>query len=93
MTEADDGRSLTLHKDDRLDVRLAGLSAFTWTEPASSDPDVLLRQTGASGRNARANFLAVSHGKATVSAVDNPNCYPLCLIASRAFSVDVSVTG
>jgi hypothetical protein len=92
VTQADSGRSLTLHKGDRLGVKLSGPAAFTWTEPVSSDPAVLRRRTGSSGADASATFLAVSLGKVTVTATDNPNCYPRCLIASRAFEVGVSIT-
>lgn len=93
VTQADNGRSYSLHKGDRLRLKLAGQPGFTWTEPASSDPGVLRRTEGSSGRNAGADFLAVSTGTAMVTASDNPNCYPLCQIAVRPFQVDVSVTG
>ncbi|HXQ59770.1 MAG TPA: hypothetical protein VN799_06715 [Acidimicrobiales bacterium] len=93
VTQADNGQSVTLHKGDRLDVRLSGPSGFTWTEPVSSDPGVLRRKAGSSGKTASASFLAVSAGTVTVTAIDNPNCYPLCEIASRPFGIDVSVTG
>ncbi|HEY7946922.1 MAG TPA: hypothetical protein VID75_04555 [Acidimicrobiales bacterium] len=93
VTEADNGRSITLHRGDRLDVTLAGRGGFTWTEPVSSNQAVLRRKAGSPGPTASATFLALSTGKAIVSAEDNPNCYPLCKIASRPFDVDVSVTG
>jgi hypothetical protein len=91
VTLADSGRRLTLQQGDRLNVRLAGPSAYTWTEPTSSAPAVLERRGGSSGSQASAVFLAVGAGKATVSATDNPNCYPRCLAPSRLFEVSVSV--
>jgi hypothetical protein len=32
-------------------------------------------------------------GKASVVAVDNPNCYPQCLVPSRLLQVGVTVSG
>jgi hypothetical protein len=93
VTDADNGRHITLHKADLLEVKLSGLSAFTWTEPASSDRAVLRRQAGSSGRAAGARFLALSTGTATVTATDVPNCYPHCAVPVRSFAVDVSVAG
>ena len=91
-TEADTGRDYTLHPGDVLDVRLSGPASYTWTEPASSAPDVLLSVSGSSGVQAAARLVAVGAGTATVTATDNPDCYPKCLAASRLFEVRVSVT-
>lgn len=93
VTQADNGQSVALHKTDRLVVRLSGPSAFSWTEPVSSDAGVLRRKGGSAGKTATATFLAISAGHATVTAIDNPNCYPLCEIASRPFEIGVSVIG
>ena len=92
VTEADSGRDYALHPGDVLDVRLSGPASYTWTEPASSAPDVLMSVSGSSGVQAAARLVAVGPGSATVRATDNPNCYPKCLAASRLFEVRVSVT-
>ena len=93
VTEADSGRSYTLHRGDQLDVELSGPSSYTWTKPTSSDQGALDPMATSSGSTARASFVAVGPGKATVTATDNPNCYPECLAPSRLFEVSVSVTG
>ena len=93
VTQADSGRSYTLHKNDHLVVRLSGPSFYTWTEPASSDQSVLQRTKGSSGSSATGTFVARAKGKAQVTAIDNPNCYPQCLAPSRLFEVNVSVVG
>lgn len=79
-------------KGDRLKVRLSGSSAYTWTEPATSDKAVLRRTGGSSGPTASATFLATAEGKVDITAIDNPNCYPQCLAPSRLFRVTVSVS-
>ncbi len=91
VTQADSGRSYALHRGDRLVVQLLGPSAYTWTEPASSDQAVLQRTAGSSASAATATFVAKAKGKAEVTATDNPNCYPRCLAPSRLFVVRVSV--
>jgi hypothetical protein len=93
VTEADSGRSYTMHRGDQLDVGLSGPSSYTWTKPTSSDQGALEPMPTSSGSTARASFVAVGPGKATVTATDNPNCYPECLAPSRLFEVSVSVTG
>jgi hypothetical protein len=91
VTWADHGRSYSVHKGDRLDVELSGaLSGFTWTEPNSSNSPVVRRTSGSSGQ---AEFVAIGPGKATLTAVGNPKCYPQCMIASFSFEVKVRVTG
>ena len=40
-----------------------------------------------------AQFVARADGDAEVTAVDNPNCYPLCLAPTFLFEVKVSVVG
>ncbi len=92
VTEADSGHGVTLHKGDGLDVVLAGPASYTWTEPVTSDQTVMNRVGAASGATASADFLAVGSGTATVTATDNPNCYPQCAAPSRAFQLTVSVT-
>ena len=93
MTEADSGKSYVLHRGDRMVVNLTGPAIYTWTEPASSNGVVLARTSGSSGATAGAVFAAAADGQASVSAADNPNCYPQCLPPTRLFQVSVSVTG
>jgi len=93
VTQADSGRSYALHRGDHLIVQLTGPSFYIWTEPSSSNQAVLQRTGGSTGATASAAFVARSTGKATVSAIDNPNCYPQCLPPSRLFEVGVSVVG
>lgn len=93
VTQADSGHSYTLYRNDRLIVKLSGPSFYTWTEPASSDQSVLHRTEGSSGSKATGTFVVQEKGKAEVTAIDNPNCYPQCLPPSRLFEVSVSVVG
>jgi hypothetical protein len=88
---SDTDRHYRLKVGATLGVSLSGPSGFTWTEPASSKAKVLARTIGAGGSSASAVFVAKAAGKATVSAVDNPDCYPMCLVASRLFTVAVTV--
>lgn len=93
VTGAQSGRTVTVRLGGRLVVRLSGPSSYTWTEPVSSNPAVLQRTAGSSGSAITAIFVARSKGRARVTAVDNPNCYPGCLPPSRLFTVTVSVVG
>ncbi|HEV3188058.1 MAG TPA: hypothetical protein VGZ04_08430 [Acidimicrobiales bacterium] len=91
VTQADSGRSFSLHTGSRLYVQLVGPTNYTWTEPVSSNGAVLERSAGTSGDIATATFIGTSTGQVRVTAVDNPNCYPQCLPPSRLFSMTVSV--
>jgi hypothetical protein len=93
VTQADNGHSYRLHRGDHLDVELTGPSIYTWSEPTSSNQAVLKRLSGSSGSSAGAVFLAVGEGKAMVTAVGNPRCYPQCEIASLLFEVKITVSG
>jgi hypothetical protein len=93
VIQADSGKSYALHRGDHLIAQLSGPSFYTWTEPASSNPVVLQRTAGSSGATGTATFVANAKGKAQVTAIDNPNCYPRCLPPSRLFEVAVSVVG
>ena len=93
VNQADSGHSYTLHKGDQLLVQLSGPSIYTWTEPVSSNQDVLQRTEGSPGTTANATFLAVAVGNVNVTSTDNPNCYPQCLAPSRLFRVGVTVDG
>jgi hypothetical protein len=92
-TQADSGRHFTLHRGDRLVLRLAGPAIYTWSAPTTSNRAVLRRLSASSGKTASATFRAVAPGTVQLRAVDSPNCYPLCLPPSRLFSLSVTVTG
>ena len=92
VTQADSGRSYTLHKGDHLDVQLSVPSGFIWTEPASSDQSVLHRTGGSSGSTATGTFVAKSKGKVEVTAIGKPNCSASpCPALLLLFQVNVSV--
>jgi hypothetical protein len=91
VTQADSGRSITLHEGARLYIQLTGPAIYTWTEPISSSGAVLMRSVGSSGNIATATFVAKSTGRVRVTAIGNPTCYPQCLIPSRLFVLTVSV--
>src|SRR5207249_2556889 len=61
VTDADSGKSYTLHKGDRLAVQLDS-SPYEWTEPVSSNDGVLHRTGGSSGANATGTFSATAQG-------------------------------
>jgi hypothetical protein len=88
---SDGGRHYRVTAGTTLGVSLWGPSGFTWTEPVSSNAKVLGRSGGAGGSSASAVFVAKATGKASVTAVDNPNCYPLCEVASKLFEIAVTV--
>lgn len=91
VTQADSGRSYSLHVGSRLFIQLIGPAIYTWSEPVSSKVSVLERLVGSSGNIATATFVARSTGRVRVTAIDNPNCYPQCLPPSRLFVVTISV--
>jgi hypothetical protein len=92
VTRADNGRRYRLAIGDRLDVRLSGPSAVTWTEPVSSDQAVLRRIGGSSGLRATGTFTGTVKGSVTVTASgDDENC-PTCLGPIYGFGVTVSIT-
>jgi hypothetical protein len=91
VTQADSGRSYSLHEGARLFIQLIGPANYTWSEPVPSNGTVLERSVGSSGNIATATFVAKSTGHVRVTAIDNPNCYPQCLPPSRLFVLTVSV--
>jgi len=93
VSTTDNGRQITLRPDDRLNVHLVGPSSYAWTKVAASSAVVLQRVSFTWGNSVvRAVFVARGHGSSTVTAVDNPRCYPQCLSPSRLFQVRVLVT-
>jgi hypothetical protein len=92
-TQVDSGRQYTLHRGDHLVVRLTGPSIYTWTAPLSSNQAILQRTISSPGSTSITTFIAEANGDVTVTATDNPNCYPQCLPPSRVFELRVSVVG
>ena len=93
ITTWDNGRQITLRLGDRLDLNLVGPSTYAWTKMVASSAVVLNRLSVTWGNSvSRAVFVARGPGRSTVSAVDNPRCYPQCLSPSRLFQVRVLVT-
>jgi hypothetical protein len=91
MNSNDSGRRYILHVGDRVNLALAGLSMYSWTEPTSSSESVLDRTGGSKGHRALADFVASAPGRASVMAVENPNCSPSCLPPTHLFQVIVIV--
>jgi hypothetical protein len=95
VTEADSGKSYTLHRGDRLVVQLQS-SGYEWTEPASSNDTVLHRTGGSGGTSASATFSATAGGTADVTSTGDLPCRkatPPCMAPSRLFQVSVTVVG
>jgi len=92
MNNTDSGRRYTLHVGDHVNLALAGLPMYWWTEPTSSHQSVLERTAGSTGHQAVAQFVATAPGRASVMAVENPNCSPTCLPPTHLFQVIVIVT-
>lgn len=93
ISTSDSGRQITLQRGDRLNVYLVGPSSYAWTTATASNSAVLNRVSADSGSSvSRAVFVARGPGWSTVTAVDNPRCYPQCLPPSRLFQVRVLVT-
>jgi hypothetical protein len=102
VTEADDGKSFTLHRSNQgIEVRLS--TGEVWTEPDTSDPRVLARKAGTTNSDGSANatFDATSDGQATITAEGRSHpqpcqtAQPPCMIPDhvRAFHVNVTVVG
>jgi hypothetical protein len=97
VTEADSGKSYTLHRGDHMVVQLSG-SSLDWTEPASSNDAVLHRTSGSVGADgsAQATFSANAKGQADVTSTGDPPCRkstPPCMAPSMLFQVSVTVVG
>ena len=93
LTEADSGRSISVHGGTTIVVGLAGSPSYAWTEPATSNAGVVARVSGAvnADGSATATFDATAPGSADLTATDNPRCYPQCLPPSRLWRVAVTV--
>jgi hypothetical protein len=93
LTEKDSGRTVTVHAGTRIDVQLAGSGPMTWTVPRSSHGTIVTQigggQDGKGG--AAAGFRASRNGKADLSATQDPNCRPQCMMPSRLWVVHIVV--
>ncbi|MHA7956460.1 hypothetical protein ACX9I7_01710 [Streptomyces sp. L500] len=99
LTNADTGRSVTASPGDDIEVRLTGYRenglTWTWSIPASSDPDVLRRTAGRAAPNgdASATFNAEHGGTATITA--QRRCRPdpghFCPLVITPWKVTVEV--
>ena len=89
---ADNARQYSLRPGDHLSIDLLGPRLYVWGRVISSRPNVLRVTSSSAGSNAHASLVARSPGRSTVSAVDNPRCYPQCLAPSRVFRVQVLVS-
>jgi hypothetical protein len=94
ITEATQG-PVSVARGSELDVNLSR-SAQAWSEPQSSDSNVLVRISGSTGPDgsAHAVFRAVADGSVSVfSSQAPPSCYPHCLPPQRALDFTVNVIG
>jgi hypothetical protein len=93
LTEKDSGRTITVHAGTRIDVRLAGSGPMTWTVPHSSDGTIVTQTGGGQdGKgSASGSFGAAQAGKADLSATQDPNCRPQCMMPSRLWVVHIVV--
>jgi len=94
VTRFDSGDHYPLHEGDHLVVRLSGPSYATWSEPASTNKDVLKRTGGSSGEAASGRFLAVAKGEVKVTAGSHLVCSSICAGPSLpVFEISVMVVG
>ncbi|GHG75590.1 hypothetical protein [Streptomyces griseocarneus] len=74
LSNADNGRSVTVHQGDRVRVQLRAVTRngekWAWDEPTTSAPDVLGRDSGSTASNgdASADFTASALGAGDITA-------------------------
>jgi hypothetical protein len=98
LAAADNGALVRVHVGQRVAVALASEGMFSWHVPAAAGAAV--RRVTASGgypgqQPARAVFLAVHSGSATLTAIDDTACLhaqPACEPPQREWRVTVVVT-
>jgi hypothetical protein len=98
LTTAGSGGTVRLRTGQRVSVVLVAQGLFSWHVPAATGAAVA--RTSASGgypgrRPARAVFLAVRPGTATLTAIDDTACLhtqPACLPAQQVWHVTIIVT-
>lgn len=99
LTAADNGATVRLRPGQRVTVTLASRGMFSWHVPAAAGAAVT--RVSASGgypgpRPARAVFLAVQPGSATLTAINDTACLhaqSACEPAQQVWRVTVIVTG
>jgi hypothetical protein len=99
LTTADNGAAVRLHIGQQVAVALASEGLFSWHVPTAVGAAV--RRRSASGgypgqQPARAAFLAVQSGSATLTAIDDIACLhaqPACEPAQQEWRATVIVTG
>jgi hypothetical protein len=95
LTEADSGRTISVPAGTRIEVRLSASGPMAWTGPSSSDETVVTRTGGSPDAKggASGSFNAARGGNADLTATENPNCRPQCMMPSRLWLVHIVVTG
>lgn len=82
LTEKDNGSTREATRGTTIVVQLRGMANFRWTVPTTSDGQVV-RFIGGSQNgdgSATARFLTAEPGQAFLSAIDNPDCFPICTL-------------
>jgi hypothetical protein len=98
LTTADNGATVQLHRGQQITVALGSRGLFSWHIPAVTGAAVtkVSSSGGYPGRwPARAVFLAVQPGSATLTALDDTACLhaqPACEPAQHTWQVTVVVT-
>lgn len=98
LTSSDNGATVRLHVGQQVAVALASMGLFSWHVPAAMGTAVT--RVSASGgypgqQPARAAFLAVRPGNATLTAIDDTACLhaqPACEPAQQEWRVTVIIT-
>ncbi|MEU3404993.1 hypothetical protein ABZ766_13760 [Streptomyces sp. NPDC006670] len=99
LTNADDGRTVSVHTGDDIEVRLTGQRQnglnYTWRVPQSSDPAVLHRTAGGTTPtgSATAVFHAEKDGTATITSAKScrPDPGRTCPLVVTPWKVTVEV--
>jgi hypothetical protein len=98
LTVQDNGATVRLHPGQRLTVTLTAIGMFSWHVPAATGAALMKISTSGGYPTklpARAVFLAVRLGRATLSSSDDTAClhaHPACLPAQEVWGVTVIVT-
>jgi hypothetical protein len=99
LTDTDLGRTVLVHKGDRLSVALHQVTGFSpWSRPASSDGTVLQPVVDTRAAAVRGvtlgSFQAMAPGTAQLTSISAPNCPQgaACPAVARAWTVTVQVS-
>ena len=99
VTDADNGRLLSVPLGTRIEVELASggeQPVYIWSSVRSADTAVITPsgETTHSNGGAQASFTASARGTTTISATADPSCLhavPACALPSRLWSVGIVV--